>query len=60
MPRLSSREMCLGAGCLINANGTWRRAVVINCSRSIRFDVKFIDTGAYDETLDGVSLIKQI
>ncbi|XP_014478410.1 PREDICTED: maternal protein tudor-like isoform X3 [Dinoponera quadriceps] len=53
MPRLSSREMRLGAGCLVNANGTWRRAVVINCSRLVgSFDVKLIDTGAYDEILD--------
>ncbi|XP_019700708.2 maternal protein tudor isoform X3 [Harpegnathos saltator] len=53
MPRLSSREMCLGTGCLVNANGTWRRAVVINCSLLVgSFDIKFIDTGAYDEILD--------
>ncbi|XP_032689380.1 maternal protein tudor-like isoform X3 [Odontomachus brunneus] len=53
MPRLSSREMCLGAGCLVNANGTWRRAVVINSSRLVgSYDVKLIDTGAYDEILD--------
>lgn len=56
MPRLSTRAICLGAGCLINRNGTWKRAVVINCSRSIGFDVQLIDTGAYDEVLDDVSL----
>ncbi|KAG5320463.1 TUD protein, partial [Pseudoatta argentina] len=52
MPRLSIRELCLGAGCLVNTNGTWKRAVVINCTRSIGFDVKLIDTGMYDEILD--------
>ncbi|XP_018353792.1 PREDICTED: maternal protein tudor-like isoform X2 [Trachymyrmex septentrionalis] len=52
MPRLSTRELCLAAGCLVNTNGTWRRAVVINCTRSIGFDVKLIDTGMYDEILD--------
>lgn len=56
MPRLSTRELCLGAGCLVNTSGTWRRAVVINCTRSVGFDVKFIDTGRYDEILDDVSL----
>jgi len=60
MPRLSTRELCLGAGCLVNTNGTWRRAVVINCTRSIGFDIKLIDTGTYDEILDNVSLHKQI
>lgn len=59
MPRLSSREMCLGTGCLVNANGTWKRAVVINCSRFAgSFDVKLIDSGAYDEILDDVSLVR--
>ncbi|KYN20203.1 Maternal protein tudor [Trachymyrmex cornetzi] len=28
MPRLSTRELCLGAGCLVNTNGTWRRAAL--------------------------------
>lgn len=60
MPRLSTRELCLGAGCLVNTNGTWKRAVVVNCTRSIGFDVKFIDTGMYDEILDDVSLHRQI
>lgn len=57
---MSSHEMCLGAGCLINANGAWRRAVIIDCSRSTRFDVKLIDTGAYDEVQDSVSLFGHI
>ncbi|XP_071555768.1 protein tudor isoform X1 [Temnothorax nylanderi] len=52
MPRLSTRELCLDAGCLVNTNGTWKRAVVINCTRSVGFDVKFIDTGTYDEILN--------
>jgi len=61
MPRLSTREMCLAAGCLVNANGMWKRAVVINCSRSdIGFDIKLIDTGEYNEILDGVSLFNEI
>lgn len=60
MPRLSTRELCLGAGCLVNTNGAWRRAVVINCTRSIGFDIKLIDTGTYDEILDDVSLHRQI
>jgi len=60
MPRLSTRELCLAAGCLVNTNGTWRRAVVINCTRSIGFDVKLIDTGMYDEILDNVSFHRQI
>lgn len=55
MPRLSSHELCLGAGCLINANGTWWRAVIVDCSRSARFNVKLIDTGACDEIQDSVS-----
>jgi len=33
---------------------------VINCTRSIGFDIKLIDTGTYDEILDNVSLHKQI
>jgi len=52
--------MCLAAGCLVNANGMWKRAVVINCSRSVGFDIKFIDTGEYNEILDGVSLFNEI
>ncbi|KYN31432.1 Maternal protein tudor [Trachymyrmex septentrionalis] len=28
MPRLSTRELCLAAGCLVNTNGTWRRAAL--------------------------------
>lgn len=60
MPRLSTRELCLDAGCLISTSGTWRRAVVVNCTRSVGFDVKFIDTGTYDEILDDVSLQRQI
>ncbi|XP_072754733.1 protein tudor isoform X2 [Anoplolepis gracilipes] len=54
MPRLSTGEICLDAGCLINANGTWKRAVVINCSRSNEFYVKLIDTGMCQKILDGV------
>lgn len=60
MARLSTRELCLGAGCLVNTNGAWRRAVVINCTRSTGFDIKLIDTGTYDEILDDVSLHRQI
>lgn len=60
MPRLSTYELCLGAGCLVNTNGTWKRAVVINCTRSIGFDVKLIDTGTYNEILDNVSFHRQI
>ncbi|XP_076220717.1 protein tudor isoform X2 [Nomia melanderi] len=51
MQRLSVHEICLGTGCLVYANGVWRRAVIRNHSRSAGFDVKFIDTGAYDEIL---------
>lgn len=57
MPRLSTGEICLDAGCLINTNGTWKRAVVINYSQSNEFDVKLIDTGMCQEILDGVSQI---
>ncbi|XP_071581520.1 uncharacterized protein [Temnothorax nylanderi] len=57
MPRLSTRELCLGTGCLVYTNGTWKRAVVINCTRSVGFDVKFIDTGAYDEILNDESAL---
>ncbi|XP_070160956.1 protein tudor isoform X1 [Polyergus mexicanus] len=53
MPRLSTNEICLDAGCLINANGTWKRAVVINCSQSNGFYVKLIDTGMCQKILDG-------
>ncbi|CAL1676055.1 unnamed protein product [Lasius platythorax] len=53
MPRLSTGEICLDAGCLINTNGTWKRAVVINYSQSNEFDVKLIDTGMCQEILDG-------
>lgn len=49
MPRLSSHEMCVGAGCLIFKDGIWRRAVIVNCCEKISFDVKLIDTGAYDK-----------
>ncbi|XP_043284054.1 tudor domain-containing 6 isoform X2 [Venturia canescens] len=49
MPRLSCREVCLGAGCLVYTDEGWRRAVVINCSRTTGYDVRLIDTGAYDE-----------
>ncbi|KYN07032.1 Maternal protein tudor [Cyphomyrmex costatus] len=28
MLRLSTRELCIGAGCLVNTNGTWRRAAL--------------------------------
>lgn len=57
MPQLSSHEMCLGAGCLIFKDGFWRRAVIVNCCEKISFDVKLIDTGAYDKiSLDRVSL----
>ncbi|XP_076177543.1 protein tudor isoform X2 [Ptiloglossa arizonensis] len=51
MQRLSAHEICLGTGCLVYSNGVWRRAVINNHSRSAGFDVKFIDTGAYDEIL---------
>ncbi|XP_015430080.1 PREDICTED: maternal protein tudor [Dufourea novaeangliae] len=51
MQRLSAHEICLGTGCLVYSNGVWRRAVIGNHSRSTGFDVKFIDTGAYDEIL---------
>ncbi|KAL6267474.1 hypothetical protein P5V15_000550 [Pogonomyrmex californicus] len=52
MPRLSTRELCLGAGCLVSIHGVWKRAVVINCTRSVGFDIKLIDTGTYDEILN--------
>ncbi|KAK0158458.1 hypothetical protein PV328_009458 [Microctonus aethiopoides] len=48
MPKLSQREVCLGAGCLIQTCDGWRRAVVINCSQTTGIDVRFIDTGAID------------
>ncbi|XP_017761897.1 PREDICTED: maternal protein tudor [Eufriesea mexicana] len=51
MQRLSTHEICLGTGCLVYSNGIWRRAVISNHSQSTGFDVKFIDTGAYDEIL---------
>ncbi|XP_076634241.1 protein tudor isoform X2 [Colletes latitarsis] len=51
MQRLSAHEICLGTGCLVYSNGVWRRAVINNHSRSAGFEVKFIDTGAYDEIL---------
>ncbi|XP_043252574.1 tudor domain-containing 6-like isoform X2 [Colletes gigas] len=51
MQRLSAHEICLGTGCLVYSNGVWRRAVMNNHSRSAGFQVKFIDTGAYDEIL---------
>lgn len=57
MSRLSTDEICLDAGCLINVNGTWKRAVVINCSQSNGFYVKLIDTGMCQKILDGVSQI---
>ncbi|XP_061943074.1 maternal protein tudor isoform X1 [Apis cerana] len=49
MQRLSTHEICLGTGCLVYSNGIWRRAVISNHSQSTGFNVKFIDTGAYDE-----------
>lgn len=49
MPRLSCHEVCLGAGCLVQTDEGWRRAVVVNCSRTTGFDVRLIDTGANDE-----------
>ncbi|XP_024937429.1 maternal protein tudor isoform X2 [Cephus cinctus] len=49
MRRLSCHEVCLGAGCLAYSAGLWNRAVVINCSRTTGFEVKFIDTGEIDE-----------
>ncbi|XP_076298392.1 protein tudor-like isoform X2 [Lasioglossum baleicum] len=51
MQRLSAHEICLGTGCLVCSNGIWRRAVICNRSQSAGLDVKFIDTGAYDEIL---------
>ncbi|XP_012147140.2 protein tudor isoform X1 [Megachile rotundata] len=51
MQRLAAHEICLGTGCLVYSNGVWRRAVISNHSRTAGFDVKFIDTGAYDEIL---------
>ena len=56
MPRLSSHEVCLGAGCLVFPDNVWRRAVVVNCSETTNFGVRLIDTGAYDKmSLDCVS-----
>ncbi|CAK9800681.1 Maternal protein tudor [Anthophora plagiata] len=49
MQRLSTHEICLGTGCLVYSNGVWRRAVISSHSQSTGFDVKFIDTGVYDE-----------
>lgn len=58
MPKLSQREVCLGAGCLIQTCDGWRRAVVINCSQTTGIDVRFIDTGAIDVIpLDRVSFV---
>lgn len=60
MQRLSTHEICLGTGCLVYSNGIWRRAVISNHSQSTGFNVKFIDTGAYDEIFsDSVSLKKK-
>ncbi|XP_076380024.1 protein tudor isoform X1 [Megalopta genalis] len=56
MQRLSAHEICLGTGCLVYSNGVWRRAVICNHSQSAGFDVKFIDTGAYDEILSNCML----
>ncbi|KOC69222.1 Maternal protein tudor [Habropoda laboriosa] len=49
MQQLSTHEICLGTGCLVYSNGVWRRAVISSHSQSTGFDVKFIDTGVYDE-----------
>ncbi|XP_026673866.1 uncharacterized protein LOC108630430 isoform X2 [Ceratina calcarata] len=49
MQRLSTHEICLGTGCLVYSNGVWRRGVINSRSQSTGFDVKFIDTGAYDD-----------
>ncbi|XP_076751739.1 protein tudor [Xylocopa sonorina] len=51
MQQLSTHEICLGTGCLVYSNGVWRRAVISSHVQSTGFDVKFIDTGAYDEIL---------
>ncbi|CAL7945702.1 unnamed protein product [Xylocopa violacea] len=51
MQQLSTHEICLGTGCLVYSNGVWRRAVISSHIQSTGFDVKFIDTGAYDEIL---------
>ncbi|XP_054006330.1 tudor domain-containing 6-like isoform X1 [Hylaeus anthracinus] len=51
MQRLSAHELCLSTGCLVYSNGVWRRAVINSHSRSTGFNVKLIDSGAYDEIL---------
>lgn len=60
MQRLSAHEICLGTGCLVYSNGVWWRAVINSHSESTGFDVKLIDTGAYDEIFtDSVSFSKE-
>ncbi|OXU22838.1 hypothetical protein TSAR_002680 [Trichomalopsis sarcophagae] len=47
MPRLLCHEVCLGAGCLVNCRGKWRRGVVINFTKS-NYEVRLIDTGEHE------------
>lgn len=59
MPRLLCHEVCLGAGCLVNCRGKWRRGVVIKFTKS-NYEVRLIDTGEHETiSLKSVSLILQ-
>ncbi|KAF7992946.1 hypothetical protein HCN44_005727 [Aphidius gifuensis] len=50
MKKLSVREVThLGAGCLVQIDKEWQRAVVIDCSQQSGFNVRLIDTGEYQK-----------